>query len=172
MNGKTSWAQEREKATRLFGDATPYEKDDAAIADAFNRHPAAVLAEIARVAQAYADGKIHTPWRALTSRLPRIEQDHHTVDLTTDLRIRQAEAFIRNAGIYCPTETEIRNELFHDSSALLASLEDELADRMLALWHHEQPRAHHAEADRTARAERWKQAHDRLETAPDFGTAE
>lgn len=160
IDDHTTWAIERERATELF-DATPYDADDAEIANVFNQHPAAVIAEITRIADAYQNGKIHSPWRALKSRLPRITNDARPIHLTQDLRVRQAENWIRNAGHYCPSEAEILDELF-SSRGLLAGQQDAFADRMLSLWRNEQARTELAAIDLETRAAQWKQGQESL----------
>jgi hypothetical protein len=135
----TSWASTRTKYTAAFG-SPPQPLDDNDISTVFRKHPFDVIAELERIANAYTAGRIHSPWRALASKLDKIAGDHDHVDVHAQLRVRQAEAWIRNAGLYAPTEAEVRHELFHSTSALLAGLEHELGDRMTELWRHEQPR--------------------------------
>lgn len=161
MSDHTTWAIERQKATQLFGGTTPYATDDHDIAAVFAQHPAQVLAEIARIADAYTQGKVHTPWRALHSRLERIRADAQPVSLSNDSRVRLAETWIRNAGLYCPTEADAADALF-SPSGLLAGQDATHGDRMRALWRTEQPRAQQSAIDLEKRAARWKQGQEAL----------
>ncbi len=154
-----SWASTRTKYSVLFG-AEPAFVDANDIGALFRKHPAAVIAELDRAAKSHAAGKLHSPWRAVHKTLDRISGDHEHVDVNSDLRVRQAESWIRNAGIYC-TETEVVDELFSDrgggkgySGGLLRGLQDQLGERMLTLWRQEQPRGAAADAEFRARAKR------------------
>lgn len=154
-NDQISWHSTREKFTRIYG-APPDWQADNDIGTMFRQHPLAVIAELERIAQGYAAGKIHTPWKLMARSLDKIAGDRDHIDVNGDLRIRQAEAWIRNAGVHCLNETEIRDELFHATGALLPGLEDSLADRMITLWEHERPRGEAADSEFLARAQRNK----------------
>jgi len=147
-----SWATTRAKYTALFN-APPQPLDDNDISTVFRKHPLDIIAELERIAKAYAAGKLHSPWRALAAKLDRIVGDHDHVDINSELRIRQAEAWILNAGMFAPTEAEVIDELFHSTSALLAGLEAQLGERMLALWRENRPRGEQTERDFEQRGE-------------------
>lgn len=151
-NTLTSWAEVRTKYSATFG-APPTPIDDNDIGACFRQHPLDVVGELERIAKSYAAGKLHSPWRALASKLDRISGDHDHVDVTRDIRVRQAEAWIRNAGVYVVVEAEVVDELFN-SRGLLAGLEPDLGEHMLALWRRERPRGEASEADSLERATR------------------
>ncbi len=152
-NDETTWASTREKYTRIF-EAPPGFTDENDIAATFRNHPHDVITELDRIAQGFANGRLHSPWRVMARKLDKIAGDHDHIDINSGLRIRQAEAWIRNAGVHCATEAEIRSELFHATSALLAGLEAELGNQMITLWKAERARGEYAEQEFLERAER------------------
>lgn len=176
---ETSWASTRTKYSVVFG-APPQPLDDNDIAAVFRNHPFDVISELERLAQSFTAGKVHSPWRALCSKLDKIAGDHDHVNVTGELRVRQAEAWIRNAGLYCPsdghdspdTSRELFDALFDATSALLAGLEAELGPRMLALWRAERGRAAAAGADYLARAARNRVGKDRDPSKPFYASRE
>lgn len=158
-NDQISWASTREKYSGIFG-APPDWQADNDIGTMFRQHPLAILTELERIAKGFADGKIHTPWKLMSRSLDKISGDQAHVDITRDLRIRQAQAWIRNAGVYC-TESEVIEELFSErgggkgyTGGLLCGLQDELGPSMIDLWRAERPRGEAAEAEFLARAAR------------------
>lgn len=159
-NTLTSWAEVRAKYSATFGNP-PQPMDDNDIAAVFREHPLDVITELERIAKSFTAGKLHSPWRALASKLDRISGDHDHVDITRDIRIRQAEAWIRNAGVYCLDESEVVDELFN-SQGLLAGLEPEFRTRMLALWRTEKPRGERSVLEATERGDRWRKQHDAM----------
>lgn len=155
----TTWAYEREKATRLFGDASPSHQTDAEVAEVFARHPAAVVAEIAQLASAFDAGRVHSPWRALQAKLPKIVADSSPVNVGREDRFRLAEVWILNAGLYEPTEESLIGALFGEHGTLKAWANDQaMVARMVALWRAEKPRGEQAEAAMGERAGAWRVA--------------
>jgi hypothetical protein len=74
--------------------------------------------------------------------------------------IKRAEAWIVNAGLFCPSETDIEDELFDGVSAMLRHYagEEPLREKMLALYRLERPRGEQVERESEERAERHRNA--------------
>lgn len=74
------------------------------------------------------------------------------------LKIRQAEKWITNAGMFCPTAQEVLDELFYGPSSLLRHYrnDDALRERMVTLWKLERPYGEQTEQEFLERAARNK----------------
>ncbi len=113
------WPSIRSTFTVLYGNQLPMQKLEAELVDIFQEHPALFTAEANRVALIYADGKIHSPWPILRRNLgERLERNEHFEQATAndtserDRAIRNAENYIRGAGVHLPSESELLAELF------------------------------------------------------------
>jgi hypothetical protein len=75
-------------------------------------------------------------------------------------RIKTAEHWIKNAGLFVPVESEVLHELFDGPSALLRSYADEqpLRERIVTLWRLERPHGEEIEAESLARSERIRES--------------
>lgn len=163
-----TWRTLYNQAVHDFNGDTPGEDLEQRLLDHFATAPTAVKQAIDKLTRRYQDGKIRSPWPLI---LRELERDQ-TRDITaTDnaekaLQTRLAETYIRNAGLYLPTETELIDDLFGPHGRLRAWTHDtQLQARMTTLWQDQQPRAQQAEHDVTERAEKWK-ATRRMLTEP------
>jgi hypothetical protein len=77
-------------------------------------------------------------------------------DERRSLKVRQAERWITNAGIFCPTAQEVLDELFYGPSSLLRyyRADDALRGRMVTLWKLERPYGEQTEQEFLERAAR------------------
>jgi hypothetical protein len=143
-----SWADVREQGRLAFGGQTPGSSLEAQLVARFEEHPGEMVAVISRLGDKFAAGRVHSPWpivlRELDQQAPRLRV---VADPAADLerRTRLAEAWIRNAGLYSPTEAELVDALFGAHGQLRAwSTHTELRARMVATWQHERRRLEQA----------------------------
>jgi len=151
----TTWDDTYRHAVDRFGGQHPGFETENRIADHYITRPAAVEQAITKIADRYDRGKIHSPWPLVLKEIEHAAE-RETITPANDDRerhIRLAETYIRNAAIYCPTETELVDEIFGDHGRLKPwAADDALRDRILELYRTDHPRALTAEADARARA--------------------
>ena len=176
MTETIEWEAVRAKAVRGFAGELPRADTESAIIDVFEVMPEAVLAAIVDCTELKAEGKIRSGWAVLHKRLEDALEPGRNVTATLGqdraLRVRQAEAWIRTAGLHCLDEAEVVHELYearsnghrNSSQALLAPWRDDeqLRERIVALWRSERPNGERADLELVERAERWKDAQARL----------
>jgi hypothetical protein len=114
------WATIRTTAIRRLGE-TPNAPTEHDITEAFLENPALVVSVIEAVtAEKAAGASMRSAWAIIRHRTttspaePIVATDHRE----RDLRTRQAEAWIRNAGLYIDLERELVSELFDEGGML------------------------------------------------------
>jgi hypothetical protein len=149
------WAQIRTTAIRRLGETpnAPIEHD---ITETFKDNPQLVSSVIDAVIAEKASGvSFRSAWAVIRYRSktnpaePIVATDHRE----RDLRTRQSEAWIRNAGLYIDVERELVSELFDEGGMLHPWRSEALEARMVTLWENERPRGQQAERDVITRAE-------------------
>jgi hypothetical protein len=148
------WDEIRAKAIRQLGE-TPAGPTEADIIKAFKDNPRHVIAVIEGVTAERASGVVlRSAWAVIRYRTTTSPSEEVIATDQTDraLRSKQAEAWIRNAGVYIDRESELLSELFAEGGMLHPYRTDELEERMAALWHEQRPRGETAEADCERRA--------------------
>lgn len=150
-----AWTAVRADTIDRFHGQTPRPEDEAPIIDVFEQHPQLVLRAIDETAKALDDGKVTWAWSVLRARLERgtTAIREATADTSNERarRIRNAENWIRNAGIHYDLDRDIEAELFGDDITR-GRLHDyrndqQLRTRLLELWHQQRPRGIQAERD-------------------------
>jgi len=153
------WATTYEQAVTRFGE-TPGRQLEAELVEVFQHSPQTVIAAIEKIGDAYAGGRVRSPWGALRAELARQGERANVVvsdNVDRDKRIQQAEQYMRAAGLYLASEDELRDDLFGEGGRLKAwKDDDELVSRMLELWRSLQPAAERVEAEALERAKNWK----------------
>lgn len=155
------WHTEYARALQAFGGDTPSATLEQDLLDAFQQHPQAVTNAITKISKAYAAGKIHSPWGALKTEIPKqVSRDTQVGDGTERNRaIANAEQWIRNAGLMYDRHTEVHDELFGERGPLRHWKRDRaLADRIEALWLEHRPTGEQIEQEEQLRASAWKTA--------------
>jgi hypothetical protein len=151
-----TWDDLRDEASQAFGE-TPGPNLEAELQRLHAQRPQHVESTIRRITTRFTEGStIRSPWAVVAHEL-----EHAPAPLTTspsdtrerDLRIRQAEAWIRNAGLYCDLEREMISELFDPGGMLHPWRTIALEQRMAELWNNERPRGIAAEEDAIRRAQ-------------------
>jgi hypothetical protein len=144
-----TWDDLRDEASAAFGE-TPGPRLDEELQRLHAQRPQHVESTIRRITQRFTSGSsIRSPWAVVAHEL-----EHAPTPLTQspsdtkerDLRIRQAEAFIRNAGLYLDLERELTSELFDEGGMLHPWRTPQLEQRMVELWETHRPRGQVAEA--------------------------
>ena len=153
------WDPLRTRAIRQLGESpnAPTEQD---IIEAFKENPRHVTAVIEAVTAERASGVVlRSAWAVIRYRTKTnpTEDVVATDQSEKTLRVKQAEAFIRNAGVYLERENELLDEFFGDLGSLRDWKDQGLEERMAALWHEQRPRGEQAETDA------WKRALERVE---------
>lgn len=129
------WHTVRADATIAFSNELPQAQTEQAVLDHFQGHPDIVIALIQEVAEQKRAGKARSGWAILRTRLDAYaatENVRATGHNDRDAAIRQAETFIRNAGVHYPTKDEIIDHLFGHFGKL--GPWPDLEPRMVALW--------------------------------------
>jgi hypothetical protein len=151
-----TWDDLRDEASKAFGE-TPGPRLEEELQRLHAQRPQHVESTIRRITQRFTEGStIRSPWAVVAHEL-----DHAPQPLTSspsdtkerELRIRQAEAFIRNAGLYIDLERELVSELFDEGGMLHPWRTEALEQRMVELWETHRPRGETAEADAERRAQ-------------------
>jgi hypothetical protein len=148
------WATIRTTAIRRLGE-TPNAPTEHDITEAFLENPALVVSVIEAVtAEKAAGASMRSAWAIIRHRTttspaePIVATDHRE----RDLRTRQAEAWIRNAGLYIDLERELVSELFDEGGMLHPWRTEALEAKMADVWATHRPRGETAEADCERRA--------------------
>jgi hypothetical protein len=148
------WAQIRTTAIRRLGETpnAPIEHD---ITETFKDNPQLVSSVIDAVIAEKASGvSFRSAWAVIRYRSktnpaePIVATDHRE----RDLRTRQSEAWIRNAGLYIDVERELVSELFDDGGMLHPWRSEALEQRMVDHWQTHRPRGETAEQECERRA--------------------
>lgn len=143
------WRDLYDQAVQAFGGTTPGQQLETQILQHFTRHPAAVQAAIHKLADRYAQGKIHTPWPLVLTELQREDTRDHitaTIDRERDQATHLAEIYITNAGLYIPTEADVLDDTFGPHGRLRQWADDQaLRDRIVDHWSNQHDRAERSE---------------------------
>jgi hypothetical protein len=150
------WEDIRDQASQAFGE-TPGPNLEFRLIEAFETRPHHVISTIERITSRVTAGSpIKSPWAIVGHELdnaPKPLTKNPSDTKERDLRIRQSEAWIRNAGLYIDVERELVSELFDEGGQLHPWRSDQLEARMVVLWENERPRGEQAERDTVSRAE-------------------
>jgi len=166
------WHTEYARALAAFGGDTPSATLEQDLLEAFQQHPQAVTNAITKIGKAYEAGKIHSPWGALKTEIPKqIQRDTRVGDgRERQAAIANAEQWLRNAGLMYDRWTEVHDELF-DRGALAPWKRDrQLNDRLEALWLELRPIGEQTEAAELERADAWKEHQANLAAMPKVPT--
>jgi hypothetical protein len=158
---KYDWPAVREKAIELFGGVFPQGELEQDVIDAFQAHPAAVVAAIKRISERYSEGKVRAPWPVLRVEAQRMMIAPAAVVGAdgTELAdaIETAEAWISNAGCHFDREDEVATELFERGPLRYFAEDEQLQARMLELWREQRPRGELVEQEAEERAARLRE---------------
>lgn len=137
------WSDTYTRAVHLFDGQTPGRDLEASLVEQFERQPEAVIAAVEKLGERFAAGRVRSPWPLVLRELDQVDRASIRADGKAEraLRVRQAEAWIRNAGLHAPTEAECVDELFESRQALLTpwAADDVLRQRMCSLWRELRP---------------------------------
>ena len=129
-----TWHELLEQAIRDFGD-TPGATLEQHLIDAHTDNPAAVAVAISKITQAHKAGKINSPWGAVRAELTKQLQVRRNMPANSEraTRERNAEQWLRSAGVHFDRWPEIEDELFgprgmlrdwHTDTSLKARIQD------------------------------------------------
>lgn len=163
------WTDLRNHAIDSFNGETPGAELEQRILTVFTHHPQIVAAGIDYIAAQHAGGTIRSPWAVLAVH---VEKATTPSDVTaTDSRdrdkaIRNAEQWIRATGLHIDRQTELLDALydiggFGDKGQTLApwAADENLRQRMVALWQEARPAAEQLDAELDDRLDRWRDQH-------------
>ncbi len=152
-----TWGETRDQAIHDFAGEMPNAETEEAILAIFRETPQHVIDTLTEVATAKKTGKARSGWAVTKKRLttPRL-LDVTVTDTGERLKqLRQAEAWIRNAGGYIDRESEIIEELFDEHLGNLRHWPD-LQPTIIALWHEQRHRFIRSERQALARGLRYQ----------------
>lgn len=156
------WSDLRDRANTLFGQF-PNAETEQDIIDVFMVYPQQVKSLIEQVATGVQAGRIRSGWAILRAEVLRSRSDRNAT--VTDAgerekKIRQAETWVRNAGIHLDRVDELGIELFGDRGLLEPwSADPALRQRFAGLWSELRPRGERVEREAIERAETYKQVY-------------
>ena len=163
------WHDTRDAAIEALDGRWPSPEDEEQIVQAFASDPRRVIAEINSVAESFSRGEVRSPWGLIRSRVVRRSTRVVVVEASQAkaAAVARAEQWIRTAGLHFDRQEEVHSELFDEGRQLHAYADDEeLADRLLALWRDVRPRGEQVEAEAVRRAAAWKASRAALNTPP------
>src|SRR6266536_1553319 len=156
-----SWAEVRERAVSAFGGGYPDAELEEELIEVFRGRPAFVVDAVEKVIAGVQAGRVHSPWPLLRKMLERSLVDVVVSDeRERELRTRQAEEWLRTAGMYVDREEEIVESLFGAyggfggrGQSLRAWAGDEaLRTHLLGVWREARLVGEHLEQELRARA--------------------
>src|SRR5690242_12412177 len=116
MTETFQWANVRLELVNGFGDDYPTPRQEERILEAFTEHPQAVISAGRRLTERRKNGKARNPWQLLMldaetilEKAPEVKAD---AGHAREVAVRNAEAWIRNAGVYVDREGELLAELY------------------------------------------------------------
>jgi hypothetical protein len=166
------WATIRTLGIRKLGETLgPKLEDD--LVKAFKENPTHVE-QVIRTVIAEREAGATIGWAVIRHRIQKQPEPITASDTKErDLRIRQSEAWIRNAGLYIDLQRELISELFDEGGQLHPWRTPQLEQRMTALWENERPRGQAAEqaheqraADRVELRTKLKEATSKTQSTP------
>ena len=117
------WTEERDKLAQACGGNYPAADLEEEILKHFKEAPQLVVQQMLHVAQAFKQGKIHSPWVILKIKLEergRTMTEVVAMDTSErERRVRQAEAYVRNVAHMFPNWEHMDDELFYSPNAML-----------------------------------------------------
>jgi hypothetical protein len=141
MEQTYEWTDVRDQAVRAFKGETPGNRTEQAIIDVFTRRPDVVVASLAKISSAFANGTIRSGWAVLKSDVEKADaRAEHThvvaVDkISRNTAIQHAEQWMRSAGVHYPTADEVLEHLFGPTGNLRSWANDtELQSRLVQQW--------------------------------------
>jgi len=153
------WQSEYARALKLFGGDTPSATLEQDILDSFCDHPQAVTNAITKISKGFAAGKIHSPWGALKSEIPKqISRDIKVGDgRERENAIKCAEQWMMNAGCMFNRWSEVQDYLYGDRGSLRYWRSDkQLEDRIYNLYTEQRIKGEAIETEELERAEAWR----------------
>jgi hypothetical protein len=108
------WHTTYTNAVEAFAGATPGPELEQLLLETFQHSPQTVTNAIAKAANAFKTGNIHSPWGIVRKELTRISEQPHinvTDTRSKDKQLAKAEAWIKHSGLHL-NEDEIIDHLF------------------------------------------------------------
>jgi hypothetical protein len=169
MTETYDWQTVRRRAIKRFHDELPHAETEAKVLEAFQANPHAVVVLIDQLGDELDRGSsIRSGWAVLAKRCsPALDAGAPVTATDAQQRvraIRQAEAWIANAGIHFDSATEVEDELtrlLRDSGGLT----EILRERLIARWRELRPIGEQLAQDEAARAAAWIESRKMLAEA-------
>jgi len=153
-----TWHDLLADAIQAFGDSPgPTLEQD--LLDAYAEHPSAVQVAISKITQAHQAGKINSPWGALKAELAKQMSVRRNLPASSDRAVheRNAEQWMRTAGLHYDRWSEVQDELFGARGKLAPWVNDQVLEaRLRKLYDEVRPIGEQLEHEELERAEKWK----------------
>lgn len=160
------WPTTRARIVDAFDGELPGAQLETALIDIYEDNPGAVINAIASIAESLQAGRINSGWAVLRKAAATKAVTNTNPTISREKLIRNAEQWLRNAGLMYDRWTEAHDELFGDRGRLRSIQTDQIISRYREAWESLQPDREQVEADELARAEQWKQFRAELATKP------
>lgn len=152
----SDWSAVRIETIRVFGE-TPYGDLEQEVIDFFDKNPLTTLSYISHIQKAMERGQsIRSPWALLRSMIRSSPEDVSDASVVVvdqgrrEKRVKAAQAWIRNAGLYCESPDDILSELFEHGLLQEWAYDAGLQADMVRYWESLRPRGQQAEAEQLA----------------------
>ena len=155
------WPTTRMRIIQAFNGERPGATLEATLIELHDTNPKAITDSIDSVAASLKAGKINSGW-AVLKKAAIAKAEHKTPALNRDRRIRNADQWLRNAGLMYDRWDEVHDELFGDHGRLKDVRTPNLEQRYHDAWNELRPTGVTVELDELTRARAWIAAHKRL----------
>lgn len=124
-----TWHELYTEAIQAFND-TPGAQLEQHLIDAYAEHPAAVAVAISKITQAHKAGKINSPWGAVKAEVSKQIAVRANIPAAGNraTQERNAEQWIRSAGLHYDRWAELHDELFGDRGPLRPWADDQVLE--------------------------------------------
>lgn len=156
MSHTPDWPTTRARIIDAFDGELPGANLEAAIVDLYETNPAAVINAIDSVATSLKTGKINSGWAVLKAAAAKKITQQTNPTVNREKLIRNADQWLRNAGLMYDRWHELEDELFGDHGRLKTIATDKLRRRYLDAWTTVRVDGVVVEQAELERAERWK----------------
>lgn len=156
------WPTVRARIIDAFDGELPGATLETTIVDLYQAHPQAVIDAYPGIATQLAAGKLNSGWAVLKKAAVERATRQTNPTVTREKLIRNADQWLRNAGLMYDRWDEVHDELFGDQGRLRTIKTDKLVERYHDAWQTVRPDGLATELEHEQRLATWKTQHDQL----------
>jgi hypothetical protein len=163
---REDWPDVRAHIVSEFAGEQPGNELEQTLIDLYATNPSAVLNAVPSIAQSLAAGKINSGWAVLRTAAAKKAVEPQGTTIGRAKLIRNADQWLKTAGLMYDRWSEVEDELFGDRGRLRTIANDKLKDRYQAAWNEVRPQGETTETDELERAQAWKEARAKIVADP------